>query len=1117
MDRAHWEGAISQAGDPAVLRDVAERLSRIREPWARLLQIRALAKARTLQPSLETTREYSTVPSRKTAITPWWERMGLPKPDGRPFWKYRLSPDVIANIERELKGQSKLFARLNRASPDFAPLFVIWAADRFRQRWQGEFNRWEFISTPLGLPFETQKDQKWLRETVDAGLRAWQLEPYRTGLGRMRVDSLLRQAGFPIAAVAADSGAKVAKWLRSLVAHAAGQADVDEAALLQAARDSQGGLPTWWQTPVFAELGVELALAVLHLRREAEVQAPTGVPPSLWLDKVRPDWRDDLPLTVADDAGRRLLDGLMNVEARRIPRRVGARRGFLLTGGCWQPMVRLILDGIMSDEAGLIADGYRRLRLHAVGHAARWLPGDLAVAEAVEDGGQRQWDIRSLFGETAREFPLEERLVCRFVSGGEPLGKPIELLPPARANVLVCVAVGEEVLEDDARPEELVISGAGSGAYVAKELWLLVPEGWQCSSGTCLTDQTYDGRHWWRTREECRVQSPEGDVTLIRPCQTRDSRDRVLVDAETVLNLSSVEGLPVWKDPIHVLVSSDRNWRNPQHGQIWWRKPGTGWQRWTSSASLPAGFLELAWRDQGLLRAREVGILLPRGFAISHEGSTLRLLGADPGMKVKDAKPISETEWRLNPTTTSSGQAVINWDGATLLFRLKTRATIATWEGARISPDGQLFLAELDRYVARVGGQRDRARLFGRVEDRYGRALQGSEAMWAFAEDLPLAAIASDIRTLLRPEGLGCRLVLEFQNGGNERWYVHEYRSQLEKVGDKLVPSFGVVDEAVTLAGRPVHDPAREEDIASCSLIASLNHRPISLPRFKGDWIVYLKRGTEVLSQPQLVQGTLPLHEIRDPLAEAQSIADRAKRHRALKAYLEEAAREPEGQRIRKLIGLVRSLGGLAPATFDVLAVIGEQVRAGNGLVAARMAMMATESELSAVLAIADGLPFLWPMIGREVWKEAAEQLERGISNGLCNVMDAHEVPAVVMSALASAQRRILAAQPALAHALEPTAGGQSVDDAANSFITRANDRIGPQGSHFSARSQRLLPNWPFDSGFWQALDAPCAVALHAAGRHLLSDADLRVARQIAARHPRWFAEGLAAFARGLS
>ncbi len=1117
MDRAHWERTISQAGNSAVLRDLADHLSSIPEPWARPLQIKALAKARTLESAVQTTRECLALPRGKTANTPWWEQWGLPNPDGRLLWKYRLDPKVIEDIERALKAQAEESARSNRASPVFAPLFVIWAADHFRQHWRGEFNRWEFIARPLGLPFEAQNDQKLLRETVDTGLRAWGLEPYRTGLGRMRVDSLLRQAGFPIAAVAADSDDKVAKWLSSLVAHAAGQADVDEAALLQAARDSQGGLPTRWQTPVFAELGVELALAVLRLRREAEELAPAGVPPSLWLDKVRPDWPDELPLTVVDDAGRRLLDGLMKVKARRIPRRIGARRGFLLTNDGWQPMVRLILDGIMPDDAGLIANGYRRLRLQAVGHAARWLPGDLAVAEAVDDEGQRHWDIRSLRGEKAAEFPLEERLVCRFVSGGEPLGAPIELLPPARANVLVCVAAGEEVLEDDARPEELVISGAGSGAYVAKELWLLVPEDWQCSSGTCLTDQTYGGRHWWRTREECRVGSPEGDVTLIRPGQTRDSRDRVLVDAETVPNLASGEGLPVWRNPINVSVSSGDEWRNPRDGEIWWRKPGIGWHPWSSSASLPSGFLELAWRDQGLLRAREAGILLPRNFAISQRESTVSIHSPEPGMQVKGASRLSETDWHLSQAAMSAGWARIVWQGSELQLRLKTRDTIATWEGRSVPAGGDLFLAELDRYVARTGGQGGSTRLFAHVEDRDCRRLPGSDASWTFAEDLPLAAIASDIRNLLRPEGLGSRLVLKFQSAENERWYVHEYRPQLEKIGDKLVPTLGFVDETVTLAGRPVHDPGREEDIARCSLMDSLNHRPISLPRFEGDWIVYLKRGTEVLSQPQLVQGTLPLHEIPDPLAEAQSISDRARRRRALEDYLERAAREPEGQRIRKLTGLVSSLGGLAPATFDALAVIGDRVRAGNGLVAARMAMMATESELSAVLAIADGLPFLWPMIGREVWQEAAEQLERGISEGLPDVMDADAVPAVVMSALASTQSRILAAQPALAHALGATPGGQPLDEAANDFITRANDRIVRQGSHFSARSQHLLPNWPFDSGYWQALDAPCAVALHAAGRHLLSDADIRVARKIAARHPRWFAEGIAAFAQGLA
>jgi hypothetical protein len=106
----------------------------------------------------------------------------------------------------------------------------------------------------------------------------------------------------------------------------------------------------------------------------------------------------------------------------------------------------------------------------------------------------------------------------------------------------------------------------------------------------------------------------------------------------------------------------------------------------------------------------------------------------------------------------------------------------------------------------------------------------------------------------------------------------------------------------------------------------------------------------------------------------------------------------------------------------------------------------------------------------------------------------------------------IKSAQPALGYALELAADNRPLLTVANDFLTRADARIVPAGSSFSARSTQRLPKWPFDSKYWQALDAPVAVALHAAGIARMSQGDIRAARQIYNRHPRWFAEGFTVF-----
>jgi hypothetical protein len=119
-----------------------------------------------------------------------------------------------------------------------------------------------------------------------------------------------------------------------------------------------------------------------------------------------------------------------------------------------------------------------------------------------------------------------------------------------------------------------------------------------------------------------------------------------------------------------------------------------------------------------------------------------------------------------------------------------------------------------------------------------------------------------------------------------------------------------------------------------------------------------------------------------------------------------------------------------------------------------------------------------------------------------------------VAESISTTKKRLHSQIPALGYALGLDRDEGGIEELANAFITRAHDQILEQHSKFSARSSGLLPNWKFGGQFWQALDAPCAVALHACGRHQMTDADIRMARQIASRHPRWFAEGLTAYSR---
>jgi hypothetical protein len=1042
---------------------------------------------------------------RGTGRAKWWEELSLPQPDGRPLWQYRIPADKLDELER------KLISWVPMGLPDRAhkAVFVLWAAERFRQSWRGEFNRWCFVAKPLGLPWQTQMDTNRLRQLADAGLEMWGLQAFHGGQGRMRVDMLVRQGGFPVAAVTNDTGGRVARWLETLVAHAAGQVELDEVALARLGQTELQTLPERWQSEFFAQLGAELAVAIVRLRREAEAAAPSGVPASVWLDQARPKWREEFPIMVGGQAGQKLIDGLMKVAPRKIAGKVAATRGFRRVGGQWQSTVRLALDGVLDDPDRLIESGWRRLRLQASGTAARWLSGDLAVAEALVEDGQNsgQWELTPSHAEASVEFPLAVPLVCQLFGSGEPVGSPIHLSGPLRSSVITCAPMRDHDAETGVMPEELAVVGVGSGGFRAAILWLLLPHGWQAEGGTQEEDAGIDGRCWWRIDRDTRILSPDGDVYLVRPAQGSDRGDAIEVNAETPRRLSSPEGLPLWQGQLTVLVREGSKRQAPKAGELWWRAPAQPWQPLTATRQPQSGRIDIAWRQDALIRVKETGILLPPGLQVKQQGDLLEVTGADGPVAVPGAVKLSDDRWRIPGSANGKGWIDIQWSNASIRARLRIKETIATWDGKSVPPNSDIYLPELDRYIARLDGQGGRMTLLAHVEDPSGKRLPQSEAAWSFADDLPLSAIARDIASLLCPEGLGCRVALNFNNGIEEFWYVRQYRDKLDRRADKLLTRSGFADDHVRLVGRPLHEPTREDEIASCSLVDAINHRPISLPRFQGDWIVYLKRNDQVLTQPQLVPGAPPGIRSLNPLVCAMSIADQRQRLAALTTFAEEAEAEVVGTKVRQLVDLAVSLGGLSPATFDIFLVMAERP-----LLAARMAMMATDSQLPLVLALADGLPFLWPMVGRAAWQQAAKLQFEAVLSGLVTFMPQTAAIPMAGASIVKTKQAVKAAQPTLGYGLELATDDRPLQAVANDFLTRANGRIVPARSTFSARNALKLPHWRFSEEYWQALDAPLAVALHAAGIVPMNQADVRAARQIYNRHPRWFAEGFTVF-----
>ncbi len=111
----------------------------------------------------------------------------LNAPDGRPLHSYRLTEEQYDEL------QLYCMNALPRATAPYPALFVLWAAEHFRNSYDGSILRWRFLTEALEKPIERDL----LVAVTSEGLRFWK-RPLRSGdHHRLFLQSLLVEGGLP--------------------------------------------------------------------------------------------------------------------------------------------------------------------------------------------------------------------------------------------------------------------------------------------------------------------------------------------------------------------------------------------------------------------------------------------------------------------------------------------------------------------------------------------------------------------------------------------------------------------------------------------------------------------------------------------------------------------------------------------------------------------------------------------------------------------------------------------------------------------------------------------------------------------------------------------------------
>ncbi len=1071
-------------GDSVKLRTIADEINACGAP--RVLMIRAIQRARAAESGAHPFGQIGT-------------SLGLPRPDGLPLYRHKLASQTFGRIEERL--QADLGSELKRAS--LAPAFVIWAADWFRRSYKGGIQRWADIENVLGLNLP---QSEW-RNLADRGFSGWGIKPLITAHGNQRLANIARQGGFPAAAIAGG-----ASWPRKFLERAvgevlgAGSQDIESA--IEICERNEYLIPSVWRSQEMQAICGELALKIAELRDFADREGlSTSRSYSSILDEIYEDWRAELPMTL-DGAAASLIDTLL--EARKLTGGGSIRVERILQSidGGWRECLEFHLDGRWDDKSRIFGlEIQQRVFLQPAGSLADRISGRLAFLEHETD---QYWIARPMGGSHIVEFPFAEPALADFHARGERLSPPFPL--PGGEPTGEALRVFERRTAPDFAEPYLSLIGQGSGAYRLDEILLDFPNDWtiegknmlskiECEDFPLATD-----RQLHRCSGEINVHASNGDIYLIRTGQSADRRDRLAIVGTSVVGVQAPDGGKLIQHPIHAEVEDGIARRTGAQTEIRWRYYGERLWQGDITAAGP-GECEFGWidKDTGHLRAKETAWILPAEFSLiqhQHRTSTeIVLSGWDGEARLNDDTNSGARSWKIKTDPPHRVLAALHLGSSrtpsfTLNVPIRAKEWLTTWDGKLVSENAVLGLADLRETVARVPV---RSHLMGEISRFSGTSL---EATWTIDSELGLSALRGDIATLMRPLGIDAKVKLNFLNGSENYWYVTEFGNELEwEPGGGVRPKNGVVGNAIRICGRYLGAAEKEIDLGNYEGTANLlGARPITLPRLRGPWLVYLREGSRILTRPKYIPGDElpdpPQHELGRSMAQPfeQARLDLI----ALVDRVQSAPLTPEAAKtLSAVIDLAISLNGLPPQTFEIFGKL-EQA----GIFGPLMLYRCEERHLTALIELFDGLPSSWTLLPRPAWDEAFQRQGQYLVGKL-------DDPKWALTNISERQNEIAARMPQLAPLVCRDYRAPSWKELREHFTSHTCEGINCDSdiqSPFRKDFADFLPEESFATPLLRVFDAPFAAALATCRKITLNQLQKLTVKDAERRHPNYFA-----------
>lgn len=452
----------------------------------------------------------------------------LKAPDGRHLYAYRLKSGEFRSLEALLKNRlahhQQAGYRLGYGRPislgliseqvsGFPALFVLYAAEWWRQRYDGSGWSWQPILRDLGVNPEDWNASE--RSTcITKGLQDWGLSPRESG-GLRYLGTIALQGGLPMRLLAEARGG-VGNLLRGVLKEAT-RSKVTVHDIQGWVQSLEGHLPRTYRQPEIHVLLAQVVATVLHLKEEAELtQSDDAI---ARLEQRVPSWRERFPLPVNDANARGLIEQLIrDAAAARIERQAILFRVERAleqdSDGLWHLRSSLILP----DKDNIESAKLERLFAEEPNGLPRLLDMTLVVA-----GRDQTLSLRRLAGHDKYRI---QRRPCG-ASDRNAADEHILRLSAADGRIWNSPAPRGEELDDDlpwvfdAREESPPLLRQGAGSVPTQEALAAVPPDWVAApeaGGTVTLEGNIQNpkKRLYRIRGTVRFSAPHGESCRIR-------------------------------------------------------------------------------------------------------------------------------------------------------------------------------------------------------------------------------------------------------------------------------------------------------------------------------------------------------------------------------------------------------------------------------------------------------------------------------------------------------------------------------------------------------------------------------------------------------------------------